>query len=67
MLLKDYLKEKNISAADFAKTISKDRSQVHRYITGRVLPPIKTGFDIVRATDGIVSFQDIYQELIDDE
>lgn len=63
MLLKDYLKQKNISSKEFAKRIGCSHGGVLKWISGDRFPRPLHIFTIERETNGAVTANDFQEQI----
>jgi transcriptional regulator with XRE-family HTH domain len=62
MKLSEYLKAKNINAAQFAARVGMDKSAITRILKGERTPRRSTINTIIQATSGEVTAADIFAE-----
>lgn len=60
MRLSDYLKINEITQLDFAKLVKTKPANICRYVKRKRIPRQKLARRIVQATDGNVTFEDLY-------
>ncbi len=58
MTLREYLKKRKMTQAEFAKLISSDQAHVSELVNGKTRPSIRTTLLIHKATKGTVSLMD---------
>lgn len=59
MKLEDYLIEKNLSKADFAKKIGRTREYIHNLLKGHYYPSLASAKKIEEITSGKVKVEDL--------
>lgn len=62
MRLAEYLERDGVSQAEFARRLGVSRSAVGQWIHGHTIPSGRTAVAIVRVTDGLVRFEDIFAD-----
>lgn len=60
--IQKYIEAEGLSVVDFAKKIGIDRVSVYRIIRGAQRPSPKTAEQIVAATGGKITFNDLYSQ-----
>ena len=61
MPLHEYLKRYNKSISGFAKESQITRQSLHNYLRGTTLPTSATARRIVKASNYLVTFEDLYE------
>ena len=62
MDLKDYIEEKCITKAKFARKIGINYTALHRILSKECYPSVSTAQRIVKLTNGEVTFEDLFKE-----
>jgi len=62
MLLKDYLKKKNLTQEAFASSVGVTGTLINRLISGKRTPSFKLAKKIQKTTDGLVTINDFPME-----
>jgi len=62
MLLKDWMEENNVSLAEMADKLDITRQHVHQIVRGKSRPSKYLAKDIIKATEGKVSHEDLPKE-----